>query len=254
MSASATAGRRRALELAFAMALAVGLLGAVPVSRADEHWDRDRAYRQHEFREHEFREREFLDSRYHHDHYYPPVGFAFGALPVGHVVLRYQGATFFFGGGVWYSAAGPGRFVVVAPPVGVVVPLLPPFYATVWVGGVPYYYANNAYYVRGPQGYVVVNPPPPAAIVEQPPANAVVQQPPSSTAYRTPLAQLSMYPNHGQSQQQQAKDRYECHRWGVEQSGYDPSRSDGPGGTEQQMDGYRAAMKACLDARDYTVW
>ena len=31
------------------------------------------------------------------------------------------------------------------------------------------------------------------------------------------------YPNAGQSEQQQGKDRYECHQWAVSQSGFDPS-------------------------------
>lgn len=31
------------------------------------------------------------------------------------------------------------------------------------------------------------------------------------------------YPNAGQSDQQQSKDRYECHQWAVAQTGFDPS-------------------------------
>lgn len=34
-----------------------------------------------------------------------------------------------------------------------------------------------------------------------------------------------IYPNKGQSQQQQSKDRYECHTWAVQQTGFDPSRA-----------------------------
>jgi len=33
-----------------------------------------------------------------------------------------------------------------------------------------------------------------------------------------------VYPARGQSPQQLERDRYECHLWAVEQSGYDPSR------------------------------
>jgi hypothetical protein len=254
MSSLATACRRAALELACAMTLVVARPGVLSVSHAEENWDRDHRYREHEFREQEFHQHEFLDSRYHHDHYYPPAGFAFGVLPPGHLAVSYRGASFFFAGGVWYSAAGPGRFVVVAPPVGLVVPVLPPFYATVWVAGVPYYYANNTYYVQTPQGYAIVNAPPPTVVVEHPPSGPVTPQPQGSTVYQTPLAQLSVYPNHGQSLDQQATDRYACHRWASSQTGYDPSLPSGPGGTEEQKDGYIRAMKACLDSRGYTVW
>jgi hypothetical protein len=38
-------------------------------------------------------------------------------------------------------------------------------------------------------------------------------------------AELFVYPNKGQSQEQQAKDRYECHTWAVGQTGFDPSRA-----------------------------
>src|SRR5262249_39398647 len=87
MSASLTS-RRRALGLAAATTFALTLLAAVPISSAQEHW------REHEFREHEFHDRAYFDARYHHDHYYPPAGFAFGALPPGYVAVRHGGVSF----------------------------------------------------------------------------------------------------------------------------------------------------------------
>ena len=33
-----------------------------------------------------------------------------------------------------------------------------------------------------------------------------------------------IYPNKGQSAQQQDRDRYECHSWAVQQTGFDPTR------------------------------
>ncbi len=64
------------------------------------------------------------------------------------------------GARVWYAPRG-SSFVVVAAPVGMFVPVLPPFYTTLWIGGLPYYYANDTYYVwRDAQdGYEVVDPP-----------------------------------------------------------------------------------------------
>jgi len=120
-------------RLAFGLLFALSV-GVVAVARADEH-----SYREHEFREHEFHEHQFLDARYHHDHYYPPRGYVFGALPPGPRVVVHGGVQFYFAAGVWYRAEGPARFVVVAPPFGLVVPVLPPFYTSVWVGAVPYY-------------------------------------------------------------------------------------------------------------------
>jgi hypothetical protein len=37
--------------------------------------------------------------------------------------------------------------------------------------------------------------------------------------------QMYIYPAKGQTQQQQDKDRYECHTWAVQQTGFDPSRA-----------------------------
>jgi YMGG-like Gly-zipper len=37
-----------------------------------------------------------------------------------------------------------------------------------------------------------------------------------------------IYPNKGQSQEQQNRDRFECHSWAVSQTGYDPTRASAP--------------------------
>ena len=41
-------------------------------------------------------------------------------------------------------------------------------------------------------------------------------------------AQVFVYPRNGQSDAQTQSDRYECHRWAVSQSGYDPTRPAQP--------------------------
>src|SRR3954468_10365186 len=116
----------------------------------------EREFRDHAFDEQEYHDRRFLDGRYHHDHYYPPLGFAFGALPPGYRVIYSPDGDLYFAGGVWYRLEGPGRYVVVAPEIGITAPGLPPNYTTVMVRGVPYYYANNTYYLQSPGGYLVV--------------------------------------------------------------------------------------------------
>ena len=40
---------------------------------------------------------------------------------------------------------------------------------------------------------------------------------------------LAIYPSRGQSQEQQDRDRYECHNWSVGQTGFDPTRPPPPG-------------------------
>jgi len=114
------------------------------------------------------------DSRFHHDHYYPQIGYSVAALPANRVAVTFRGSPYFFHSGVWYRRSGPA-FVVIRPPVGIIVPVLPPAYSTVWVGGLSYYYANDAFYEQAEGGYSVVAPP--AGYVEQgdaalPPAQA----------------------------------------------------------------------------------
>jgi len=182
-----------------------------------------------------------LDSRHHHNHYYPPRGYIIPTLPSAHRVFHYHGTKYYWHNGIWYRPSGT-RFIVVLPPFGILVPILPPFYTTIWVGAIPYYYADGVYYTWQPEyrSYVVTEPPPASDISEN----------------GTTSEQLFIYPKQGQSEAQQAKDRYECHSWAVSQTGYDPTQ---PGGnvpvaehTSKRAEYFRA-MKACLEARGYSV-
>lgn len=187
------------------------------------------------------RERYELDRRHYHYRYYPPPGLVVEAIPRGHVVVPYRDTRYYFYGGIWYRPSGT-RYVVVTPPIGLTVSVLPPYYTTVWVGGVPYYYAGGVYYVWRPveRVYEVVEPPREREILAIPPEPE----------------QLFVYPKLGQSEQQQANDRYECHRWAVEQTDFDPTLPGG-GVPESQIASKRAdyqrATKACLEARGYSV-
>jgi hypothetical protein len=137
---------------------------------------------------------------------------------------RYHAGWYY--GGWWY-------------PWGVIIPFLPLYYETMWIGGYPYYYANGIYYAPTTGGYMVVDPPP----------VAVNQVPPSAPS----VEQLFIYPRKGQSEKQQADDRYQCHRWAVDQAGYDPTQPAGGVPSVQKRADYQRAMTACLDARGYTA-
>ena len=74
------------------------------------------------------------------------------------------------------------------------------------------------------------------------------------TETRTVGAQASagmfVYPQNGQSMEQRDRDRYECHLWAADQTGYDPSV---PGAGNLMAPDYHRAMAACLEGRGYTV-
>jgi hypothetical protein len=184
-----------------------------------------------------------LDARYGHNHYYPPRGYAVGVLPRGYVTVRYGRSPYYYHHGIWYRPGHSG-FVVVRPAIGLYVPVLPPFYSTVWYRGVPYYYADDVYYRyrTDRREYEVSDPPPESETSTTQPAGS--------------QADLFIYPKNGQSEEQQGKDRYECHSWAASQSGFDPTQPMGGVDDSQaaaKRADYQRAQTACLEARGYSV-
>jgi hypothetical protein len=182
-----------------------------------------------------------LDRKYNHDRYYPPRGYVAPRLPGAYRELVYHKTRYYFHGGVWYRRITTG-FIVVFPPIGVAIPVLPPFYTIIWVGSIPYYYANGIYYVWYPARH--------AYVVTSPPSESVVSDEPAEPE------KLFIYPKRGQSEQQQAEDRYQCYQWATRESGYDPTRAGGNVPEEEyfnKREDYQRAMKACLEARGYSV-
>jgi hypothetical protein len=227
-------------------AIAVLGLGAVCASFADEHRAPERAYVARPAAR-----GQFYDNRYNHGHYYPSRGYVVRDLPGGYRPYFFHGDRYFFDGGVWY-APGPAGFVVIGPPAGLFVATLPAFYTTVWLGGVPYYYANDVYYQwRADQnGYLVVDPPTGADQPGAPPPGVTAADP------GAPADGIYIYPKSGQSADQQAADRFECHDWAKNQTGFDPTQSGGgvPAGENgSKREQYQRAMGACLEARGYSV-
>jgi hypothetical protein len=95
--------------------------------------------------------------------------------------------------------------------------------------------------------------PQPVIIREQPPV--YFQPRPSVTP--SSAERIFVYPRLGQSEELQAKDRYECHSWAVSQTYYDPTQPSASDMLEAQRNQMRAdyqrAQGACLDGRGYTV-
>jgi len=181
-----------------------------------------------------------LDSRFSHNQYYYDRGYSVPRAPAGGREFHGpDGGRYWFNGGNWYRWRG-GRWVIWPAPIGLFVPFLPPFYTTFWWYGVPYYYANDAYYQwDDTQGEYEVVPPP-----EGVDAPGATQGPTSD--------RLFVYPKSGQSSAQQAKDQLECQQWAARQSGFDPTI---PGATADpaKRNDYLRAQVSCLEARGYSV-
>jgi hypothetical protein len=61
-----------------------------------------------------------------------------------------------------------------------------------------------------------------------------------------------LYPKNGQTSDQQARDRYDCYRFAVAQSGFDPMRGTGAASAGEQQSDYERAQSACFEARGYS--
>lgn len=183
------------------------------------------------------------DNRYNHGHYYPGAGTSYRALPRGAYGTQYRGSSWYFNGGAWYRPYGP-RYIVGRPPFGIGIRVLPAYYTTLWFGGIPYYYADDCYYLwnAGRQEYVVTEAPPEAAQ--------------ANTEAPAPNPELYAYPKQGQSDSQQKADRYECHSWATQQTGFDPTQPlggvDAADAAAKRTD-YQRAERTCLEGRGYSV-
>jgi hypothetical protein len=86
--------------------------------------------------------------------------------------------------------------------------------------------------------------------VTPPPTSSSTAPPDPPKGIRAALA-----PKSGQTADQLAHDRYDCYRFAVTQTGFDPVRSGtvaSPAATQQQYD-YDRAQSACFEARGYSV-
>lgn len=165
-------------------------------------------------------------------------------LPPGYRPYYWGGSPYYQYGGYWYRPYG-SSFILSSPPYGLYVQTLPPFYSTVFIGGTRYYFADDTYYSydTGRRGYVVVQPPSGDRVL-----STAQQQQPAAPAQRD--QELYVYPQKGQSEQQQADDRYECHRWAVGQTQYDPIDANYNPDKRAQYD---RALTACLTGKGYSV-
>jgi hypothetical protein len=169
-----------------------------------------------------------------------------------------------WGGGYWHGGYWPRAYYGWSYPL--YLGFLPALYATYWWGGIPYYYVNDVYYNwnAADNNYVAVDPPPAAAAgysddvnaaaAAGPDAgNAAADNTPSDVAPAAAGAGIIAYPRNGQSDQQQATDKFQCHTWAKGQTGFDPTNQSSSGATGGVRENYGRAMAACLDARGYTV-
>lgn len=229
--------------------------------------------------------RKHQDTHHGHDQVYPDRGAIVRELPRGASVINYAGSSYWFADGVWFEPRGPA-FVVTAPPIGLVVPTLPTFATAIVSAGRAYLYANDVYYRPRPDlgGYEVVNDPEEPVVDSGGTASAGAMTAGTAAAQLTNAANVSttpaatapaatpavasvgppggtgnspyFLPRNGQSPDEQARDRYDCYRFAVTQTGFDPMRVSPGTPAAQYADrqaAYERAQTACYEGRGYTI-
>lgn len=179
----------------------------------------------------------WFDGAHGHNHYYPQPGWAVRSPPPRASVTFWGGVGYRYFDGIWYTG-GPHGYVVVRPPIGIVITDRPALATLLAIGGLTYLYANGVYYREQPGvGYEVVPPPVDGENTGAP-----------GKAY--------VYPKQAQNAEQQATDEYECHKWAVTQTRFDPTEA-ATGQTTRpstaRRSDYERARIACLEGRGYTV-
>ncbi|MGE3182579.1 MAG: DUF6515 family protein [Phycisphaerae bacterium] len=94
---------------------------------------------------------------------YPRYGTRITQLPGRHRIVSHRGRDFYYVNGIYYRRYPGGYYAVVRPPLGFRLDFLPYGFASVTIGGRPYYRYQNTYYVQeyvdNQPSYVVVQPP-----------------------------------------------------------------------------------------------
>ncbi len=161
------------------------------------------------------------------------IGLRLLTLPVRHHQVVVGSTVYYYSDGVYFMKRGTA-YTVVGAPIGIRVGNLPYGFRNFHVGHRRYFYANHTYYVYAPATY-----------------NYVVVAAPSGAP--TTFEDLSpvVYPASGQSDEQMEQDRYECHRWAMDDSAFDPTGTQANSSAEGER--YYRALSVCLSGRGYTV-
>ncbi|MDQ2640994.1 MAG: hypothetical protein M3Y79_10515 [Pseudomonadota bacterium] len=194
----------------------------------DTNRDRDRSDRRDAWRDRDY------DRGRRHRHVH-----VIHQLPAGYRDYSWNGSRYYYYDGFWYRPQGTS-FITVGIPFGLFVTTLPGAYTSFWYGSTRYFYSDYHYYTYEParRGYVVVR---------SPYGDDYDYAAGDATE---PAEDLYIYPARGQSEQQQADDRYECHRWAVSETDYDPIDDEYDADLRED---YLRAITACLTGRGYTV-
>ena len=157
------------------------------------------------------------------------------SVPKSSVVVKVGRSKYHYNNGIYYRPKGNG-YIVVSAPTGARVRSLPAGFVSFGIGINRYFFVNSTYYLwhSDSREYVVVDKPDGADAALSDAGNG----------------DIFVYPASGQSAQEIDRDRYECHRWAADETGFDPTK---PNQSPAYKSDYDRAISACLVGRGYTV-
>jgi hypothetical protein len=90
-------------------------------------------------------------------HFYPYVNIAATVeLSSDCVAVGFDGLTYYYDRGTFYQQDQQGQYVAVAPPIGIMVSVLPPHARQIDINGQIYFRYKGICYIQTPQGFQVV--------------------------------------------------------------------------------------------------
>ena len=92
--------------------------------------------------------REHRDDRhFYRYHEHPHYGLHIGFLPAGYFTIWAGGTRYYYYDGLYYTYVGYGDYVLVNPPVGAYVSVIPSDFQAVSINGRIYYTDGGVYYI-----------------------------------------------------------------------------------------------------------
>lgn len=191
----------------------------------------------------------------------PPIGLIVPALPAFATSVDSGGKAYLYANEVYYRPRPDlGGYEVVNDPTGATPGVSPA------PAGPSRSAATTPMPIAAPQPGATpeATPPPTVPGAVQTPVRAKTAAAPAAPPAESPRppselsnpTRVAIEPLNGQSADQQARDRYECYRFAVAQSGFDPLGSVGGASSAEATQGrsaYSRAQAGCLEGRGYTV-
>ncbi len=130
----------------------IGCISLLGVENAYAQKKKGHAKAHHQQKHHNKSHKKGHVKRHAHFHYahLPRRGAVVSAVARGHIGIVHKGVKFKFHNGVFYKSKGPATFVVVRPPKGLKIAILPVGHKRVIVKQKPYFYYYGTFYSKPP--------------------------------------------------------------------------------------------------------